>query len=293
MKTLLIILLLPLNFILAQTEPDPYSFYPTAVGNYWEYNKKSYGIVRDSVSQNGDRFIFHSIQPSQFGADFKIDTNANVFSWPQFSNWREYYLKADSGDTWVVDDYNEDGSGIRVQALVEDTYQTIVFGILTDAKRIEYYELYDGDTTITETSWQIKTDVLASGFGLIWEAFDAEEPMYLLGCIIDGVKYGTLVAVRDEEKLPGTITLSQNYPNPFNPTTIIEYSLESPQHIELILYNVVGERVATLESAYKSAGMYKYFLHINKFQTELTSGVYVYQLITPTVILSKKLNYIK
>ncbi|MGD8781217.1 MAG: T9SS type A sorting domain-containing protein [Ignavibacteria bacterium] len=38
----------------------------------------------------------------------------------------------------------------------------------------------------------------------------------------------------------------QNYPNPFNPETIISYNLSSDSEVELVVYNILGKRIAEL-----------------------------------------------
>lgn len=54
--------------------------------------------------------------------------------------------------------------------------------------------------------------------------------------------------------LPSDIALYQNYPNPFNPTTRIEFSLPSSQHVRLAVYDLLGQRVRTLFDDMKPSG---------------------------------------
>ncbi len=54
--------------------------------------------------------------------------------------------------------------------------------------------------------------------------------------------------------MPHQIDLQQNYPNPFNPHTTLEYTLGSDGFVDLAIYNVLGERVASLVSKMQSAG---------------------------------------
>lgn len=54
-----------------------------------------------------------------------------------------------------------------------------------------------------------------------------------------------------------TFELFYNYPNPFNPATIISYHLDQATNVELIIYNSVGEEVATFIQEYQSPGVHK------------------------------------
>ena len=70
----------------------------------------------------------------------------------------------------------------------------------------------------------------------------------------------------------------QNYPNPFNPITMINYQLAMTSNVELTIYNLLGEKVATLVDRKKSAGAYSAQWDASGF----ASGVYVYTLQTGT-----------
>jgi len=75
---------------------------------------------------------------------------------------------------------------------------------------------------------------------------------------------------------PNTYILMQNYPNPFNPITTINYELPVTNYIELSIYNILGQKVATLVSAKQPAGTYK----IEWDASGYASGVYLYRLTT-------------
>jgi YVTN family beta-propeller protein len=85
-------------------------------------------------------------------------------------------------------------------------------------------------------------------------------------------------------ELPTVYDLSQNYPNPFNPSTVIEYALPKEARVKLEVYNILGQRVATLVDETKSAGYYA-----ERFDASgLASGVYVYR-IQADIVETKKL----
>ncbi len=79
---------------------------------------------------------------------------------------------------------------------------------------------------------------------------------------------------RSEKRgLPKTICLYQNYPNPFNPSTEIEYALPVDCWVRLAVYNLLGQKVATLLDQPQRAGYHRICWEAN-----ITSGVYFYRL---------------
>jgi len=55
--------------------------------------------------------------------------------------------------------------------------------------------------------------------------------------------------VEGKEPLPAYYRLHQNYPNPFNPATTIDYALAQAGHVQLTIFNLLGQRVRTLVDA--------------------------------------------
>jgi hypothetical protein len=78
-----------------------------------------------------------------------------------------------------------------------------------------------------------------------------------------------------EEIAPKVFQLLQNYPNPFNPATTIKFSVENTGYTTLELYNVLGQKVATLFSDVAEAGRY---YRVKVDGTTLASGMYIYRL---------------
>ena len=74
--------------------------------------------------------------------------------------------------------------------------------------------------------------------------------------------------------LPNQFFLKQNHPNPFNPVTEIRYVIPEEGLVNLKIFNVLGEEVASLVNENQSQGN-----HTVIFNAEfLSSGVYIYRL---------------
>jgi len=89
--------------------------------------------------------------------------------------------------------------------------------------------------------------------------------------------------------VPTEFGLKQNYPNPFNPSTLIEYSIPEKSYVELNVYNILGVKVANLVKSSKEAGIYK----VEFNGSELSSGLYIYELKTNKATISRKMLLLK
>ncbi len=93
----------------------------------------------------------------------------------------------------------------------------------------------------------------------------------------------------DTETKPMGFTLSQNYPNPFNPSTRINYTLDEPSVVNLVVYDLNGAEVATLVQDAKPSGSYS----VTWNASEVSSGLYVYTLTTNGQSISHKMLLLK
>jgi len=88
---------------------------------------------------------------------------------------------------------------------------------------------------------------------------------------------------------PNKFNLSQNYPNPFNSRTIINYELPTTNEVDLAIYNLLGQRVATLVNERKRAGSYQVEWDASGF----SSGVYYYRIDAGEFVDVKKMILIR
>ena len=90
-------------------------------------------------------------------------------------------------------------------------------------------------------------------------------------------------------ELPTEFSLSQNYPNPFNPTTEINFALPKASNVRLDIYNIMGQKVATLVNRHLEAGF-----HTAVWDgTRVASGIYLYRLDADDFVDTKKMILLK
>jgi len=93
----------------------------------------------------------------------------------------------------------------------------------------------------------------------------------------------------NEVPLPTEFSLSQNHPNPFNPITEIKYALPKDHHVRLDVYNISGQKVATLVDGHQKAGC-----RIARWEARSSSsGIYFYRLQTANFVQTRKMILLK
>jgi photosystem II stability/assembly factor-like uncharacterized protein len=84
---------------------------------------------------------------------------------------------------------------------------------------------------------------------------------------------------------PAAYSLQQNYPNPFNPSTRIVYSVPQQSIITIKVFDILGDKIATLVNENKEAGTYELTWNAGN----LSGGIYFYQLRAGKFIQTKKM----
>jgi len=107
------------------------------------------------------------------------------------------------------------------------------------------------------------------------------EPRSLyLAQLLDRLGPAASVDTKENKLVPMSLVLYQNYPNPFNPVTTIAFELSTPGKIQMIIFNVLGEKVRILKSGFHPAGSYAVIWDgLNQNGIHVPSGIYFYTLI--------------
>lgn len=89
--------------------------------------------------------------------------------------------------------------------------------------------------------------------------------------------------------VPNRYSLEQNYLNPFNPSTSISFTIPKGGFVELVVYDILGRKVAVLVSDPFEPGNYK----VDFDARNISGGVYFYKLIAGNFTATRKMLLIK
>ncbi|MFA6469388.1 MAG: right-handed parallel beta-helix repeat-containing protein [Bacteroidota bacterium] len=105
--------------------------------------------------------------------------------------------------------------------------------------------------------------------------------------------------VKDIMQIPAVFALEQNYPNPFNPETTIRYQLPKESSVNIVIYNILGQKVRTLINEHLSAGFYTLQWNgTDEYGSGVSSGMYIYRIEAVSsgrqqYVSSKKMMFVK
>lgn len=276
-----------LSLVCFAQEEDTLSYFPLQVGNLWQYYQTT-GFESDYFQMEvlsadscaEDSSITYLVKLRYAKIPFKVYMN----------DPKTIYWKASSDSVWTirykfdaeVEDYWLSYSSNQYYTVYKGCDEDILFNQNVDTK--EFWL-----TSHPQTTLPLETEFLAKGFGWYYGEFEVGAT-YLIGGIINGVKYGTIVGVEENnnEELINTYQLA-NYPNPFNGQTRINFSIPQNSLVTIRVYNLLGQIVEEIYRGRKEAGK-----HIINWQpTELSSGAYIVVLQTPNQIITTKVLYLK
>jgi hypothetical protein len=195
------------------------------------------------------------------------------------------YLSQDRGRTWVLLVTTEVNRGFRMR-LRFDARDMQRFYWVTGPQLLE---TRDGGQT-----WRSLGDDLAGRPWFNDVAIDPLDPEVIYAATPWGVfRLDTrlvITAVVSEQIEPVLFSLAPNYPNPFNPSTTLRFSLPQAGEAELSVFDLMGQRVATLIHGPQEAGAHLLQWDGRDEQgRELASGVYLYRLQTGAQVETRKL----
>lgn len=298
-RTTVLLIIATIKIVGAQV--DTTDWFPMQTGNYWEYmawtgegpKYFSHKIVGDTIILGTQYRIIREeyFDPHYIDEQYFREDSNFVYKYigDEINCIEIKYLDFNTEDStiWATcSPIFENARGIA-STIWDYTYYTFLQKP-NEAKQFEDVHIDSVDTiwTPTEASFPI---VLNKGLGIVWHFRFNDGSYYLQGAIINGVEMGTLV---DVEKVVNTIpnNLSlKSYPNPFNSSTTLQINLPETDQTELSVYNILGQKIATLINEQKTSGNYNIQFNAN----HLSSGVYFVLLKQNNLITKQKIILLK
>ena len=97
------------------------------------------------------------------------------------------------------------------------------------------------------------------------------------------------VDMQRDFSLPTEFAVTGNYPNPFNASTRINYQLPEASQVTLEVYNLLGQKVATLLNGHEEAGYHT----VNWDASQYSSGIYLYRLTAGDKVVTQRMTLLK
>lgn len=153
------------------------------------------------------------------------------------------------------------------------------------------FQIFSNSTIKVEKNFVLHTEVMSTErlaqYGLMLNDSQSASDHFPK---VSDISFNPPTAIDDNLNSYGFL-LKQNYPNPFNPSTTISYSMQQSNHVTLKMYDVLGNKVATLVNEPKSPDSYEITFSANEYG--LSSGIYFYRLQAGNFTETKKLVIVK
>lgn len=263
----------------AKAQIDTTDWYPLHIGDKWEYYGQGFGnsqveVIGDTLMPNGKTYYMFSEGVDAWRFQRKQSDNVYYYSTAAQKEYLLFDFKSNVTTLWKVDFEHYWGifeTNIDNQNLLNAELPYRIF------ERANI----DSTTNPPDTIWGYLIDAyptrITKGIGVTSYAYGLT---HLVGAVINGIGYGTLVTVENDrdKNVPSTFNLYQNYPNPFNASTIIRYEISDSrygsQNTNLSVYNALGQKITELVSQASKPGFYEVTLD----GETLPSGTYFIQL---------------
>ena len=152
----------------------------------------------------------------------------------------------------------------------------------------QWVAIYNGPADGDDWASSIATDVSGNAYVTGWSEGVGS------GYDFATIKYSSTTGVKTYlDEFPSNYVLRQNYPNPFNPITKIKFQIPDFGFVNLKVYDVLGNEIATLVNEELPAGEYEIEFNTSTINHHPSSGIYFYQLKAGEFIQTKKMILLK
>ncbi len=221
--------------------------------------------------------VHHFYSPQQNSTDTIRD--AIEFSIAEYHDGNHRLIETGNSDSFSVFPFSKEYQDTSLffryfPSILTDTFSTTIQSQSVNKPENNYRVSFQRSVGLTKVSFYFYPPVLGH---------DASTNHTLRNYVI------TSVNNPNEEAFPNNYELFQNYPNPFNPVTTIAFSIPQSQHVELKVYDILGNEIAILVNNFMNIGRHE----VEFNGSDLSSGIYFYRLKAGGVIQTKKLVLIK
>lgn len=167
---------------------------------------------------------------------------------------------------------------LHIEGLENDLLFLTIFSNKEEGEliQLELFNRLDGQQFSSETAVAFKNNAVVG---------TVDNPITIVPTVT--------TAAEEQQLLPETFDLFQNYPNPFNGNTQIKYQLPKESNVTLTVYNILGQKIATLVHTKQPAGYYTIPLWSQFDANSLATGTYLYELKAGDFRAIRKMVYIK
>ncbi len=177
------------------------------------------------MTNNADNPIGIGFENNYYGAPIEVEVGPYWVTLPEAYEWYTFHFPGPSRPVLTTEDF-----WVILDWLPESPSSP---GIATDTNGDNYMRSYWHNTSSGWTLLEAGNFMVRAGAG--WSIF-----------MEDGVE--------EDAARPYAFQLGKNYPNPFNPETVIPFELASTGDARLEVFNMLGQKVATLVSGPQRAG---------------------------------------
>ncbi len=141
----------------------------------------------------------------------------------------------------------------------------------------------NGNVVCDAVFWQFLPAIATDGDGggmIAWRDSRASGKEQVFNLFMQRINDRTTsIVIEKPQPVPVKFSLEQNYPNPFNPATRIRYNLSHTGHVKLVIYDILGRKVRTLQNQVMTSGSHVVIWNgKNSSGTYASSGIYFYKL---------------
>ncbi len=289
----------------------------------------TYNISGVSSVDTGQLYLGFQVHSYTIPLSSPFDTStAEWFSMDANTTTDYYWIFSATGDGTCYDQYYDDNAGGDLAFVFDDDaplpvnlssfYALYTGGTPTlywttqTEENNAYWNVYRGTTDNFETAVNVNANSPVLGNGTTNMATD-----YIYTDNVPVVQNATYwywiedvstdgettvhdpitlsIPFEDTPVTPDSYGLNQNYPNPFNPSTSISFALAEDSNVELIIYNIKGEKVKTIfnDLVYADQINYAIWNGEDAYGKQVSGGVYLYKLKTGTREYNKKMIMVK